>query len=459
MPVVKLTKTVADKAAPKRDVDGCESDQFFWDVEVRGFGLRVKPAPARSERPPTKSFLIRYTLPDGTARRHTLGQFGQLTVDQARELAKSKLAALLIDGVDPAAERKAARKSATVAEIGDAFHAMVKAESKAVSETPNRKSDYARKPKTLTADEYRLAVLKRSTIADERAATITTEALQRATYPGIKRNRDSAPTRAFDRRMMGWISTMFVWAVGEGLRADNPAAGLTAGKDRKRKFRLDADGYQWLGRALAVAERDGLGDTSHNGNRAPWQAVLAVRALALSGCRRDEILTLRKHDIGFNSGVLRLRDTKSIGVAAARDGETDDRHVGTEVLAILRHALALAEQTAGVDRNDPYVFPDARGAGKHYSANALGKWFRAALRDRPAALKGLSIHGFRHSFISTADDIELSDVTKGLLVGHAKKTQTEDYSHKTAAQLRNAADKVSGAIAAWLMYTGDPAGT
>src|SRR5690242_20255934 len=86
----------------KRTVNAAKpatKDQFIWDGEVSGFGLKVTPSggkiyvyqyriarPGEAERTP--------------AKRYTIGRHGNLTPDQARKRAKV-LAALVEQGVDP----------------------------------------------------------------------------------------------------------------------------------------------------------------------------------------------------------------------------------------------------------------------------------------------------------------------------------------------------------------------
>ena len=60
---------------------------------------------------------------------------------------------------------------------------------------------------------------------------------------------------------------------------DNPARGIVLPAGDRRKVHLDPDQYAALGRALDGAER--------RGER--WQAVEAVRLLALTGCRAGEV--------------------------------------------------------------------------------------------------------------------------------------------------------------------------
>ena len=92
----------------------------------------------------------------------------------------------------------------------------------------------------------------------------------------------------------------------------NPCLGI-AKNPRKQVARfLDADEMARLGRAL---------DT----NEARWpEAVAAIRLLALTGCRRSEVLNLRWRDIGED--VINLRDSKT-GPRAVPLGEAARAHV------------------------------------------------------------------------------------------------------------------------------------
>ncbi len=110
----KLTKRIVE--ALERDPD---RDVFMWDTEVRGFGMRVKPSG-------TKTFIIQYRNVERRTRRFVIGQYGVLTVEVARDLAKKKLASV-IDGSDPSQERRAAREGMTVAEVCDWYLAEAEA--------------------------------------------------------------------------------------------------------------------------------------------------------------------------------------------------------------------------------------------------------------------------------------------------------------------------------------------
>ena len=92
MPRQKLdAKTVAALATEKVQED-------FWDTHTTNFGVRV----SRTGR---KVFVLRYRPDDSPRyRRETLGRVGVLSLKEARERAKARLAAVA-DGDDPAAHR------------------------------------------------------------------------------------------------------------------------------------------------------------------------------------------------------------------------------------------------------------------------------------------------------------------------------------------------------------------
>ena len=106
MPTGKLTKRAIDAlAAPK------ESQLIYWDTEVKGFGIRIL-------RSGLKTFIVQYRNAEGIKRRMNLGRFGVLTVEKARDLAKLKLAEVIL-GEDPADKARQARKGMTVTEMCD----------------------------------------------------------------------------------------------------------------------------------------------------------------------------------------------------------------------------------------------------------------------------------------------------------------------------------------------------
>lgn len=100
---VSLSKILIDKLpfAP----NGKQST--VYDKNLKGFALRVGAT--------SKSFIVYKRLNNGTPKRVTLGKYGHLTVDQARQMAQQELAKLT-QGIDPNAVKKQLREDSQKAE-------------------------------------------------------------------------------------------------------------------------------------------------------------------------------------------------------------------------------------------------------------------------------------------------------------------------------------------------------
>jgi integrase len=90
---MKLTKRAVDALAVATRATG----ERYYDTETRGFGISAFPSGQ-------KVFFIEYG-PERRRRRMRLGPFGTLTVEQAREEARQKLADV-VKGHDPLEEKE-----------------------------------------------------------------------------------------------------------------------------------------------------------------------------------------------------------------------------------------------------------------------------------------------------------------------------------------------------------------
>src|SRR5688572_3979020 len=82
------------------------TQQILYDRDLSGFGVRVYPNGR-------KSFVLRYRS-QGSLRFLTLGKYGELTVQQARELATEALRDAR-RGNDPIEQKRAQRELPTLA--------------------------------------------------------------------------------------------------------------------------------------------------------------------------------------------------------------------------------------------------------------------------------------------------------------------------------------------------------
>jgi integrase len=404
----KLTKRTIDATHPHPD-----RDVFVWDDELPAYGLRVKPSGA-------KAFILQYRNRNGRSRRLTIGRYGILTPDAARDLARNALAEVA-QGGDPAERRASDRDAVTVAELCRRY--LDEAERGLILTRKGK----AKKPSTLYTDRIRTERHIVPLIGDRTVKGLTNADLRAFVRDVISGKSGAADARVGRRavtggkgtatRTMAFLGTVLTYAVAEGYRGDNPARGIVLPSYEKRKMRLDTAQYAAFGRALATAEAGGT----------PWQAVEALRLLALTGARAGEIGNLKRSECDLRNSLLALADTKT-GASL--------RPLGKAAAEVLQRVLARS--------TDPYVFPARRtGGGAYKGLPSVLERMRAA--DTSIAL--LTPHGLRHSFASVADDLGLSEPTIAALLGHVGGGVTRGYIHKLDAALIAAADRVSGRIA------------
>jgi integrase len=400
---MKLTKRAIDDLKPLPS-----GDLYVWDDDVAGFGLRVKPSGVRS-------FMVQYRNASGTSRRITLGKFGVLTADEARKVAKAKLAEVA-KGDDPAAKRSADRKAMTVRQLCQAY---LDAAGKGLI---IGKQGRQKKPSTLYGDRGRierhiLPLLGSRPVRDLKTSDINrfmrdiamgkTAADVRTGFQGRAIVEGGAGTAS---RTIGLLGGILSFAVSEGIIPSNPARGVKRIADKRREIRLGENQYRALGQALAGAEGENP------------SAILGIRLLTLTSCRRGEIEGLRWDEVDLPGRCLRLSDSTE----------------GKSVRPLGNDAIALLDR---VPRDGPYV---VRGASPEKPFTGLPKaWTRIV----SGYLPGLTPHGLRHAFASVAADLGYTEPTIAAMLGHATRGTTGRYIHHLDAALIAAADKVTARVA------------
>ncbi|MDU1669066.1 MAG: integrase family protein, partial [Bradyrhizobium sp.] len=288
----KLSKRVVEGAEPQ------STDYVIWDDELPGFGLRVFKSGKRS-------YLIQYRSA-GRSRRYSIGVHGVWTPELARKEAKIQLGRVA-QGDNPAEERQLDHKAVTVKELCELY--LKDFEAGLILGKGGR----PKKSTTLVTDTGRIhrhiipligtrrvkdlvkadvnKVLK-DIMAGKTRASVKTKKLR-----GRANVRGGVGTAT---RTVGLLGGILTYAVEAGIIEHNPAHGIRKPKDNVRNRRLTEAEYRTLGEMLEEAAKDEKYAIT----------VDIIRQIALTGCRRSEIIGLRWSEVDTESSCFRLADSK-----------------------------------------------------------------------------------------------------------------------------------------------------
>ena len=257
----------------KRTVDGLsvdEKDVVFWDRELPGFGVRVYPSGS-------KVYVVQ-TRARGKSKRVTLGRHGVISADQARRKAAETIARIK-SGEDP--EGKPA-STVTVADVAARY----------------LKEHVALHCKPGTAKLYR-SVVERFILPAY--GNLPVEDVDRDDIAELHYDLRETPYQA--NRVLEIGNKLFnlaeLWKLRTG---SNPCKFVRKYREKKRERFLTDEEFRRLGDVLNEMEAD---------KSLPVYPAAAIRLLMLTGCRRNEIVTLKWEHVDLEDGELRLPDSKT----------------------------------------------------------------------------------------------------------------------------------------------------
>ena len=359
-------------------------DTILFDRALPGFGLRIHPSGR-------KVWIVQARI-DGRSRRIVVGRHGEMDLAEARRRARDMLARIRAGG-NPADDIQREKKTPTF---------------RAFAEEYLRRSEPHWKPSGRKTVRIYLNARILPAFGKMPLDAIGPEDVA-AWFDAASKDKPGAANRAFEI-----LRAMLFRAEEWGLRArdSNPCLGIAKNPRNNIARFLDMGELARLGRALDANE-----------DRWPDTAA-AIRLLALTGCRRSEVLNLRWRNVGKDA--LALEDSKT-GPRAVPLGEA---------------ARALVETLPGARDPDAFLFPrHAEGGG----TSRLAACWRAVCED--AGLGRLRLHDLRHTAASQAVMAGENLPQVGKLLGHRRYRTTAAYAHVADAHLVETAEKVGAVIA------------
>ena len=382
-----FTKRAID-ALPAHDPASPSRESEFSDAECSGLHLLV----SKTGR---KSMLHRYRY-QRKKKSMALGEFTSISSVQDFRKTVMEHKALLAKNIDPAAERNKSRNDLTFEEFADKLY-----------------MPFAKQHKITWDDDLNFIKQMLSSIGQMKLAAITPRDV--AIVHSMERNRTSACTA---NHLLKTLKRMLNLAVKWDMLEKNPATYQEKFKEGPLRERYLSK--EELPRFLNALDQ--LDDRL---------SVAALRLLLFTGCRREEILSLKWENFRKDEGRIFLEKTKN--------GLSRSVHLNEKAMTILCE-LQEKKELETRTKDSVYVFPSRNGAKKPYLYD-LRKPFEKACQL--ANIDNFHIHDLRHTFASMAVSSGADLYAVQRLLGHQDPTQTQRYAHLAADDLKRATEGVA----------------
>ena len=382
MAKIKLTKSAVDAAQPQAQA------VELRDTLVPGFLCKITPAGR-------KVFMLQYRTNAGERRKPALGQYGELTVEQARSLAQEWLAQVRRGG-DPAADKAEARTAPTVKELCVKFM-----------------EDYSKQRNKPSTQKGYQSVIDRNIIP--MIGRLKVRDVKRPDIAGMMKKMAHKPADA--NRTFGVMRRMFNLAEVWGYRSDgtNPCRHVPMYPNGKATHLISDEDMVRIFRHLDKLDAEGLEN---------YVIPLAIRLQFEFAGRRSEIVGLQWEWVDLENRRVVWPDSKTGGMSKPLSEEA--------------HRLL---STAPRQEDCPHVLPSPSHPGQHLTAGEYYNGWSRVLKAAGATHVGT--HGIRHR---SATDIANSGIPVKVgmaLTAHKTVAMFMRYVHTEDDPVRQAAELVA----------------
>jgi integrase len=355
MPRIRLTKTSID-ALP-----ASKSDLVYWDTGCPGFGVKVTPKGR-------KVFVVLYRTGGAGSklRKYTIGPYGRVTLHQARVAAQRVFAAKL-DGRDPAAEKREAKRRVVADRVEDLLEAFI-------GQRLSQNRSGGEIARLLRREAGRAWVGRSIHEISKRDVVELVSAIEQR----------GAPVAA--NKTLKSIKTFLWWCVGRAVLDQSPAEGVPLPSKEVARDRVLDDNE--LVQVILAARKIG----------GPYGGI--VELLALTGQRREEVARLQRQELDLAQRVWTLPKSRTKNAKA--------------------HVVHLSEQSMGVlkrvDQRAPYVF-------SLLGTKPFQEFSRAKRRlDQLSGVAGWRLHDLRRTCVSGMARLGIAPHVADKILNHQSGT-------------------------------------
>ena len=358
----------------------------LWDTRIAGLGVRVRPSGSRT--------FIYHRKTDGGVKKMSFGPAALRKVDDVRRACME--VATGATGAEAASRERA-----------PLFRDFVAGQWKLERLERCKPSTQQRVRGTLNCRLLPAFGARRLDRITRSMALRWFETCSR-TAPGAANN-----TLALLRQILNH-------AVACGHIGANPVRGIRRNPRRKMTRFLSREEIARLHRVL---------NRHANGSASETQQADIIRLLLLTGCRKGEILRLRREEV--KGDRLELEDSKT----------------GPRTVLLNAPARKIVERRMA-EGTGPWLFPSVRDPARHQSHGLL-LWCRVR---REAGIEDVRLHDLRHTVASQAaiNGVPLPVVAR--LLGHSDVAMTMRYAHVGDREVEAAAERVGQAIQTIILW-------